>query len=418
MDALEISVNSKTFEMSTTRKNSKRYEESKASIVAAAIGVINQKGVGRMTLAEVAEKLGFAAPAITYYYKKKDDLAVACLLKGVSRMEEFLSASEKHSDTKTRLETLFHAYLEFRRRGINGEVEEFPTFSDARALDDPDLNQAYRTMFYRIRGLLKGTGHAEFQSKERAAIAHIITGELNWIPVWYADFYPDAAPRYCQRYLDILAKGIADPGFEWTPKELPSLLPHLDADEGASKELFLRAASAQINELGYRGTSVDKIASRLNLTKGAFYHHVDNKDDLVLECFKRTFEVMHKAIDASQIISQNGLQSLATFVCSLVRHQIDGDASLLRASAISSVLPSSKESIFIENRRITARLASVVSDGIIDGSIRRVDANITAQMIMALVNNADELPLYLPGTAPSEALDLYVRPIFTGIFRA
>jgi len=402
--------------MSTTRKNSKRYEESKASIVAAAIGVINQKGVGRMTLAEVAEKLGFAAPAITYYYKKKDDLAVACLLKGVSRMEEFITASEKHLDTRTRLESLFNAFLEFKRRGAKGEVEELPSFSDARALDDPALNDAYRAMFNRLRGLLKGTGHKELPGKERSAIAHILTGELNWIPVWYFYFYPEAAARYCHRYIDILAEGIAEPGFEWTPTELPSLLPHLDAADGASKELFLRAASAQINELGYRGTSVDKIAARLNLTKGAFYHHVDNKDDLVLECFKRTFEVMHSAIDMSLNVAPNGLQTLTTFVCSLIRHQIDGGASLLRASAISSVLPSSMDSILLEIRKVTDRIASVVSDGIIDGSVRRVDANISAQMIMALVNNADELPLYLPDTGPSDLIDLYVRPIFTGIF--
>ena len=404
--------------MSTTQKTSKRYEESKASIIAAAIGVINQKGVGRMTLAEVAEKLGFAAPAITYYYKKKDDLAVACLLKGVSRMEEFIGASEKYLDTRTRIESLFNAFLEFKRRGINGEVEEFPSFSDARALDDPALNQAYLAMFNRMRDLLKGTGHEKFQGKERSAIAHILTGELNWIAVWYFNFYPEAAPRYCRRYIDILAQGIAEPGFEWTAKELPSLLPHLDAADGASKELFLRAASAQINELGYRGTSVDKIAARLNLTKGAFYHHVDNKDDLVLACFKRTFEVMHRAIDMSMNAAPNGLQTLSTFVCSLIRHQIDGDASLLRASAIYSVLPSAMSSIIIEIQKVTDRIASVVSDGIIDGSVRRVDANITAQMIIALVNSADELTVYLPDTEPSDMLDLYVRPIFTGIFRA
>ena len=104
-------VNSKSLPMPTTRKNSKRYEESKASVVAAAISVINQKGVSRMTLADVAEKLGFAAPAISYYFKKKDDLAVACLLKGLSRMEEFIAVSEKSPDSKTRLNASLIPFL-------------------------------------------------------------------------------------------------------------------------------------------------------------------------------------------------------------------------------------------------------------------------------------------------------------------
>ena len=44
---------------------------------------------------------------------------------------------------------------------------------------------------------------------------------------------------------------------------------------------FLKAATRQINEHGYRGASVDRISASLNVTKGAFYHHNEAKDDLV-----------------------------------------------------------------------------------------------------------------------------------------
>jgi AcrR family transcriptional regulator len=182
-------------------------------------------------------------------------------------------------------------------------------------------------------------------------------------------------------------------------------------------ELFLRAASAQINELGYRGTSIDKIAARINLTKGAFYHHIDTKDELVAACFKRTFDALHGTILAAEASSASGLQTLSTFVSALVNHQIRGEAPLLRTSAISTALDLTKVTILNEITKVTTRVASIICDGIADGSIRKIDANVGAQMVMAIINNADELPQYLSGISPTLALELYVHPIFRGIFQ-
>jgi AcrR family transcriptional regulator len=59
-----------------------------------------------------------------------------------------------------------------------------------------------------------------------------------------------------------------------------------------ARETFLLAATRLINRRGYRGASVDKISAELNVTKGSFYHHNEAKDDLVVACFERSFEVM------------------------------------------------------------------------------------------------------------------------------
>jgi AcrR family transcriptional regulator len=50
-----------------------------------------------------------------------------------------------------------------------------------------------------------------------------------------------------------------------------------------------------VNDQGYHGASVDKIAARLNVTKGSFYHHNDTKDDLVASCFERSFTIVRGA---------------------------------------------------------------------------------------------------------------------------
>ena len=68
----------------------------------------------------------------------------------------------------------------------------------------------------------------------------------------------------------------------------------------SSSELFLRAATGLINAEGYHGASVERISSKLNVSKGAFYHHNETKDELVVACFQRTFDIMWRAIHAAE----------------------------------------------------------------------------------------------------------------------
>ena len=70
-----------------------------------------------------------------------------------------------------------------------------------------------------------------------------------------------------------------------------------DAPE-TQRETFLTAATRLINQRGYRGASVEKISAELNVTKGSFYHHNDAKDELVVACFERTFDVMRRVQSA------------------------------------------------------------------------------------------------------------------------
>ena len=401
--------------MAKARRSTKRFANSKAAVVAAAISVLNRKGASRMTLADVADRLGLSAPSITYYFSKKEDLAAACLMQGLARLDEFIAAAEPAATVRERLRRLLSAYFAFRARGACGEVEELPTFGDARGLNLDTVYAPYSEMFRRLRALMVDTGAAPMSRPALNSMAHLLLTELHWTPVWFRNVYPEDTSRFGERLYDALVDGLAAPGADWTPVKIPAVLPPLEPSDGASIELFLRAASAQINEQGYRGTSVEKISARLNLTKGSFYHHIKTKDELVLACFERTFEVMRRTIIAAEAVSTTGLQTLATIAATLVEHQVAGDVPLLRASAVNTVLESSQAIIQAGIERVATRIASVISDGIADGSVRRIDANVGAHMIMAMINNADELQYFSRGISPADAVEAYVRPLFVGL---
>lgn len=53
---------------------------------------------------------------------------------------------------------------------------------------------------------------------------------------------------------------------------------------------ILDAAQAMILDLGYGGMSIDKLISSLGMTKGAFFHHFKNKDQLATALIQRFSE--------------------------------------------------------------------------------------------------------------------------------
>jgi hypothetical protein len=95
--------------------------------------------------------------------------------------------------------------------------------------------------------------------------------------------------------LDILINGLAGGERAWAPSPIEALTPPLADPHDAAREIFLVAATRLINQRGYRGASVEDISAQLNVTKGSFYHHTEGTDDLVVDCFNRSFDVMRRA---------------------------------------------------------------------------------------------------------------------------
>ncbi|MFX5937845.1 TetR/AcrR family transcriptional regulator, partial [Acinetobacter baumannii] len=74
----------------------------------------------------------------------------------------------------------------------------------------------------------------------------------------------------------------------------------------------------------------------LKVTKGSFYHHNDNKDDLIVDCFARTFDVIRRAQSAADEC-ENGWYRLSAAAAALVKYQLSNDGPLLRITARSGL---------------------------------------------------------------------------------
>jgi AcrR family transcriptional regulator len=392
-----------------------RYARKKNAIVAAASDILNHEGVKGMTLAQVASRVGLITTSVTYYFKKKEDLAVACYLDGIARFDALVSEALCAADPHARLLRLLDLWLELRHRIASGEAPDIAVFNDIRALEDPQRSQvleAYMRFFGKVRGLFEG---GTLDEHSIIARANIVTEQIYWAVSWLPRYDFEDYGRVRDRMFDILVHGLAMPGRPWAPLPLDELLPPSTGERTAS-ETFLIAATRLINEQGYRGASVEKISARLNVTKGSFYHHNEAKDDLVVECFKRSFEAMRQVQRAVIERPLDDWTRLVSAAVALVNYPLSHRGPLLRSSALSALPESIRIEMVQASNRVSDRFASIISDGIASGCVRPVDPFIAAQMLTATLNASTEIKYWIAGVEREAAGALYARPMLTGIF--
>jgi AcrR family transcriptional regulator len=272
-------------------------------------------------------------------------------------------------------------------------------------------------MFRNARALLLKPGMPQgLERIDHNARTHLLLSQLTWAVVWLPRYYTDDYRRLADHTLDILENGLLPPGEPWRSPSL-RVGPVVADKSRAAQETFLQAATLLVNERGYLGASVQKISEHLNLTKGAFYHHLDNKDDLIVACFRRTLDILKRTLNDAGSVAKNGAEHLIAASTALVEYQVGGNTPLLRTSALTSVPEEMSTKLVAEFDRTSGRISLVLTDGITDGSLRPVDANIGSQMITAMINAGAEVHSWAPGLTQENVATVYVRPVFEGLLR-
>ena len=386
------------------------------TIVRAAVEVLNHKGVRGMTLADVAAKIDLVPTAVMYYFHKKEDLAAACFHKAIEQYESMIAQAMRGQTAREALELFVRGYFEFRRQVVAGEADQIAVYNDVRAVHDPGVGVAYTQMFRNARSLLlKSPQIASLPRMDCNARTHLLLAQLFWSVIWVPRYYVEDYPRLADHMLDILENGLVRADCDWQPRALHEVEPPAADRSSEARETFLQAATSLMNDQGYHGASVQKISERLNVTKGAFYHHLDTKDDLILACFERTLEIVRRAQQEGARLNASGAENLVAVAAALVEYQLSGKAPLLRTSALTSVPQEIRAGLVKEFDRASGRFSLVFSEGIADSSLRPVDAAIAAQMITALINAAAEIHAWAPGISQQNVARAYARPLFQGL---
>jgi AcrR family transcriptional regulator len=389
-----------------------RYDEKRKAILAAATLAFNEKGVRGANLAEIAAAVGLTTASISYYYQKKEDLAAACFLEGIAACAEINRVPAEVTDKDCRLAALIARHFALWADVMRQARQRPVLFDEIRTLGERvslPVFTAYTEMFKQLRDLLFSD-----QPQSRAdqnARTHLVLGSLLWLPGWVLCQEIDDYLFNAKGIADLLLHGLAAKG--WQRNDAAILIP---MPEPGPREAFLQAATKLINEHGYHGASVEKISAHLNVSKGSFYHHNQNKDELVLDCFELTFAVIRHTQNAGRALPHTGLDRLRATCAALVEYQLSSRGPLLRSTALAALPGPSRREMVTRMNRLSDRFASMIADGIIDGSIRPVNPQLGGQLVNPMINGAAELQRWCPQANAENIARLFVDPLITGLY--
>lgn len=398
--------------------STKRYADKREAIVSAASALFNERGIRGTTLADAAAPVGLIKNSITYYFRKKEDLVTACFLRAIRVFEDLVAQATAQTGVPQRVGALLHLVVQHKGAILRGTEAPVVAFHEIRALPQPHaatVFDAYTDMFRHVRALLRAPQTAHWSRDALNARAHLLLSLVYALASIVDRYEPEDYPRLAQRYGDIVLGGLAGSGAVWSPtgreREWLTQVPQSDL-----KAQFLRAATALINEQGYAGASVGRIAERLNLTKGGFYYYNENKDDLIAACFEHSAATIRKAVGLIDASGEPAWDGLASFARGLVRYQLSENGPLLR-NAANSALPDPEQGrrVRLELGRLRERIAGVVVGGLIDGSVRPLDPGLAAHVLLTGITSASELRRWVQGITEENAAALFARPLMLGL---
>lgn len=400
--------------MTTTDGATKRYRAKRDAILAAAAEAINEASAKGMTFADVARRVGLNTTSVTYYFKRKENLAAAAFDHTLAWLQATLDTALLEPTPQARVAKFLSIHFDRQQRIEAGEERPVAMLADLRAMEDPfkaRLLAGWRDVFRKTRTLW-GDPADRIAKDIQSARAHVLLENSFWMTVWLDRYEPDQYARVEARLMDVFTYGLAGPGQRWEPRPLTPE----QADAEPARDAFLRAATRLINELGYRGASVQRIASELNVTKGSFYHHLDAKDDLVIACYRRSFDTISAAQRAADRDGGSHWQRLSSTLAMLIDAQFTDQGPLLRTTALSGLPQTVRQAMVDRSNRIARRFAGTISDGIAEGSVRPVDPLIAAQALMALQNAAFDMRNWAATMPRERAVGFYASTVMTGLF--
>lgn len=177
-----------------------------------------------------------------------------------------------------------------------------------------------------------------------------------------------------------------------TPRRSASPSPWTSADERerereAKREAVLRTAARFFNEKGYHATSLDDVASALNVTKPTIYHYFANKDEILMECTRRGLNALAASMRATDQDGLSGAQALEAMMMAHAFEMMDDFGICVARTQDHLLSPESRAQFRALKREIDALIRRTIARGVADGSLQVPDVRIAAFTLGLALNS-------------------------------
>ena len=390
--------------------------------------LFNWQGSRATTLSDIAGSMKLTKTCVYYYVKTKEDLIYQCYLSSCEMWLQRIQEANQSSATGVdkiafMVKSHFYQYIDTLR----GVAPHFAMLTEVSALDAKhveDIEQRWVQVFSGCQKMVEqGIDEGLIEPIDSAVLTSGIFSILQWFPVWLNRSHAANPEPVIDGVLDILLNGLASRSYEFTDVQFPQFN-HLPVDNfdreiqnRAKREAFYRVGSIHFNRKGFKGTSLDEIASSLDVTKGAFYYHIKNKEELLYQCFKRTLEVEDRLLHDAGSVEVSGLKKVERSLRFLFNIQFSDEGPLIRYRALPSLDEKHRSDILKATKKNNEILGTHISQGFNDGTLRSIDVDIAQNMLSGAVEASPDLAHWVADTPVSELSAAYFNLFINGLSR-
>jgi AcrR family transcriptional regulator len=175
-------------------------------------------------------------------------------------------------------------------------------------------------------------------------------------------------------------------------KDAAAISPHWRAfadrrrDPGTKREAVLQTAAQLFLERSYGRTSMNDLAERLNITKPALYHYFQNKEEVLLECYRLGTAMIEEILNDIAVHCGTGLEKVEAFIHSYANVMTVNFGRCVMRLDEGDLSSEAFAEVRGYKRKIDRRLRAFILEGIADGSIAACDPKIAAFSIAGALN--------------------------------
>lgn len=384
-----------------------QHDAKRAAILAEAARLFNGMGSRATTLQDVARGLGLTKTSLYYYVRTKEELIFQCYEATLQRQHDLLDRLDAKSLTPLqRAEGFFKAQIGHCLRVLRKEslpAAALLEIASLKADRRERIEQEYIRMFRRLRAYLREAMDAgQVETREPTATTRAIIGALDWVFYWLHQVEEPMRSTVGDRAWDTLLNGIRSPSSDYVPEpiELDSLLERpaqgFDREEQhrQKQEAFYKAGTWFFNKKGFNGASLDEIAEHLNVSKGAFYYHIKNKEDLLYACYERSLKITQRIHQQVMRKNGSGLQKVDETARRVFFAQNSEVGPLIRYNTITALPLPRRREILKATEMNNSEFDEFLAEGIRDGSIRDIDPFLARSLMTGAINAAMDIGLW------------------------
>lgn len=363
----------------TGRRSEKRVSK-RDGILETAAALYNEHGVAGVSLGDVAKAHGVGRASLYHYVADREDLVFQCFLRSCEAETERLDqAAESRNPLDQVMRYLIDSLApDAARHAVITDVAVLS--SEAREI----IRKARRRNTERLAGMIgQGIEQGSIRPCDEQILARVLPAMVSFSLVARRWLDPKLGPVAPEAVADFVAYGsAADPDVTFECLLDAESFNRLEAASFDRKSLndmrveqIVMTGSRLFNERGYDSVSLEDVAAALGATRGALYHYIADKEELLRRCYERGNALYDAFIDAAEAHGRNGLEKTA--IVSHLNSQAQAGALQPLASWLSldALSPAQQQKNRQKLRALLARTETMAEAGVADGSRRPLDAH-------------------------------------------